>query len=76
LKEANDDKKKVAHDILGPLGGIVGLARIIAEQGHNNQIDEVLDFVNMIHKSGHSILELADEILSSNEPRPFKKRRV
>jgi signal transduction histidine kinase len=72
LNEANEDKKKVAHDIRGPLGGIVGLARIIAEQGHDNQIDEVLDFVNMIHKSGHSILELADEILSNNEIRPLK----
>jgi signal transduction histidine kinase len=72
LNEANEDKKKVAHDIRGPLGGIVGLARIIAEQGHDNQIDEVLDFVNMIHKSGHSILELADEILSNNEVRPLK----
>jgi signal transduction histidine kinase len=72
LYEANEDKKKVAHDIRGPLGGIVGLARIIAEQGHDNQIDEVLDFVNMIHKSGHSILELADEILSNNEPRTLK----
>ncbi|MFD2147127.1 GAF domain-containing sensor histidine kinase [Mucilaginibacter antarcticus] len=72
LKEANEDKKKVAHDIRGPLGGIVGLARIISEQGHDNEIEEVLDFVNMIHKSGHSILELADEILSNNEPKPLK----
>jgi signal transduction histidine kinase len=72
LNEANEDKKKVAHDIRGPLGGIVGLARIISEQGHENEIDEVLDFVNMIHKSGHSILELADEILGNNEPRALK----
>jgi signal transduction histidine kinase len=72
LKEANDDKKKVAHDIRGPLGGIIGLAQIISEQGHNNQIEEVLEFINMIHKSGRSILELADEILSANEPRILK----
>ncbi|MES2808983.1 MAG: GAF domain-containing sensor histidine kinase [Bacteroidota bacterium] len=72
LTEADQDKKKVAHDIRGPLGGIIGLARIISEQGHENEIDEVLDFVNMIHKSGHSILELADEILSSSEPRALK----
>lgn len=72
LNEANEDKKKVAHDIRGPLGGIIGLAQVISEQGHENQIDEVLEFINMIHKSGRSILELADEILSSSEPKPLK----
>lgn len=72
LDEANEDKKKVAHDIRGPLGGIIGLAQVISEQGHENQIDEVLEFINMIHKSGRSILELADEILSSSEPKPLK----
>lgn len=72
LKEANEDKKKVAHDIRGPLGGIIGLAQVISEQGRENQMDEVLEFINMIHKSGRSILELADEILSSSEPKPLK----
>lgn len=28
-------------------------------------MDEVLEFINMIHKSGNSILELADEILTA-----------
>lgn len=67
LFESNETKKKVAHDIRGPLGGIIGLAQVIAEQGQNNQIDEVLEFINMIHKSGRSILELADEILSADK---------
>jgi signal transduction histidine kinase len=71
LSLANEDKKKVAHDIRGPLGGIIGLAQIISEQGQENQLDEVLEFINMIHKSGRSILELADEILG-NEPKPLK----
>jgi len=71
LHEANETKKKVAHDIRGPLGGIIGLAQIISEQGHENQIDEVLEFINMIHKSGKSILELADEILSADKPKPI-----
>jgi len=67
LAEANENQKKVAHDIRGPLGGIIGLAEIISEQGRDNQIDEVLEFINLIHKSGRSILELADEILSSDK---------
>ena len=68
LKEANESRKKVAHDIRGPLGGIIGLAQVISEQGKDNEIDEVLEFINLIQKSGRSLLELADEILSIEKP--------
>ncbi|WP_454800868.1 GAF domain-containing sensor histidine kinase [Mucilaginibacter phyllosphaerae] len=68
LHEANETKKKVAHDIRGPLGGIIGLAQVISEQGHDNEIDEVLEFINLIQRSGRSLLELADEILTADKP--------
>lgn len=67
--EALESKKRVAHDIRGPLGGIIGLARIINEQGNENTMEEVLEFINLIYKSGNSILELADEILSADTPK-------
>jgi signal transduction histidine kinase len=67
LLEAKQIQKKVAHDIRGPLGGIVGLAQIIRDQGEHNQMDEVLEFINLIHKSGNSILDLAEEILDSQK---------
>ncbi|MCF2491364.1 GAF domain-containing sensor histidine kinase [Dyadobacter sp. CY347] len=67
LNEAKQTQKKVAHDIRGPLGGIVGLAQIIKDQGEDNHMDEVLEFVNLIHKSGNSILDLAEEILDSHK---------
>jgi signal transduction histidine kinase len=67
LSEANETHKKVAHDIRGPLSGIIGLAQLISDQGEANQIEEVLEFINLIHKSGRSILELADEILSADK---------
>ena len=70
LHEANETKKKVAHDIRGPLGGIIGLAQVISEQGQENEIDEVLEFINLIQRSGRSLLELADEILSTDLPKP------
>ncbi|RWY57112.1 GAF domain-containing sensor histidine kinase [Mucilaginibacter gilvus] len=69
LHEANETKKKVAHDIRGPLGGIIGLAQVISEQGQENEIDEVLEFINLIQRSGRSLLELADEILGTDLPR-------
>jgi K+-sensing histidine kinase KdpD len=67
LEESNQTQKKVAHDIRGPLAGIIGLAQIISEQGKSNQIDEVLEFINLIYKSGRSILDLADEILTTDK---------
>lgn len=65
LHKANDVKKRVVHDIRGPIGGIIGLAKIINDQGKSNNLEEVLEFITLIHKSGSSLLELADEILSS-----------
>lgn len=63
--QESDIKRKVAHDIRGPIGGIIGLANIISEQGSSNVIEQVLEIASMIHQSGSSLLELADEILTS-----------
>jgi signal transduction histidine kinase len=60
-------QKKIAHDIRGPLGGIIGLSQIISDQGEDNNMDEVLEAFSLIQKSGTSILELADEILTNGE---------
>jgi signal transduction histidine kinase len=67
VNQVQATQNKVVHDIRGPLGGIIGLAELISEQGKENKIDEVLEFINLIHKSGKSILELADEILSADK---------
>lgn len=69
LDAATESQKRVAHDIRGPIGGIIGLARIISEQGDENTLDEVLEFISLIQKSGDSLLELADEILSADKPK-------
>jgi K+-sensing histidine kinase KdpD len=69
LLEANYTQQKVAHDIRGPLGGIIGLASIIKDQGDTNQMEEVLEFINLIHRSGNSILDLAEEILGAHKPK-------
>jgi signal transduction histidine kinase len=67
LKESDSSKKKVAHDIRGPLAGIIGLSRIIQEQEKSNELNEVLEFIRLIHKSSKSLLELADEILTDDK---------
>jgi len=67
VKSAHETKNKVAHDIRGPLAGIIGLSNIIAQQGNSNTLSEVLDFIQLIHKSSKSLLELADEILTEEQ---------
>ncbi|WP_314035810.1 GAF domain-containing sensor histidine kinase [Xanthocytophaga flava] len=69
MNEAVESKLRVAHDIRGPIGGIIGLAGIICEQGDKNTLATVLNFISIIHKSGNSILELANEILSTETAR-------
>ena len=59
-----ETNKKVAHDIRGPIAGIIGLSEMIKHQGDDNKLDDVLELVNLIHKSGRSVLDLADEILT------------
>lgn len=66
VEDSNSVKNRVAHDIRGPIGGIIGLAEIIQMQGNENKLEEVLDYISLIQKSGQSVLELADEILSSS----------
>lgn len=66
MSEIREDHKRVAHDIRGPIGGIIGLAQIIQDQGEENTLDEVLQFIQLIKKSGKSLLEMADDVLSQN----------
>ncbi len=72
LKESNASKKKVAHDIRGPLAGIIGLSELMAEQSIANDAQQLMEFVSMINKSGRSLLELADEILSEGSNKVLK----
>lgn len=67
LNSAQETHKRVAHDIRGPLSGIIGISEIISERGDENTLDEVIDFVNLIQKSSRSILDLADEILTEEK---------
>lgn len=69
VNELEETHRKVSHDIRGPLGGIIGLSELIKEQGRENKLEEILEMMDLIHKGGQSILELAEEILISSEER-------
>lgn len=67
LKDVKESTKKVAHDIRGPIAGIIGLSEIITEQGKSANLDQVIEFIKLIHSGSKSLLDLADEILSGND---------
>jgi len=66
LDKQNDTYKKVAHDIRGPIAGIIGLADMIGTEKADYQKEDLLNIVVMMGKSGQSVLELADEILKNS----------
>lgn len=71
MAEVTASQKRVAHDIRGPINGIIGITDIIKNQGVENTVDELLEMVEMINKSGKHILDLADEILNVGEANPL-----
>ncbi len=67
VQNAREKQEQVAHDIRGPIGGIIGLVQIIKEQGDKSQMEDVLEFAEVVQNSGKSLLELVDEILSDKK---------
>jgi signal transduction histidine kinase len=76
VSDARTIKLKVAHDIRGPLSGITGLAKIITEQGEKNTIEDVLQLVSMIYKSGNSLLSFAEEILADDKKEENTRKAI
>lgn len=74
---ASNTTKKMAHDIRGPISGIIGLTQMIQQQGSNTTVSDLLELVNLINKSGTSLLTLADEILSEyQKAKPAKGQQT
>lgn len=76
IREVNETQKRLAHDIRGPLGGIISLTQIVSMMGDEAEMEKVLEFMGMIEKSGRSLIELADEILTSGKPKSVKKEKI
>jgi signal transduction histidine kinase len=60
--------RKMAHDIRGPIGGIMGLAEMICMKGMNNDLKQVIEDICLIQKSCESLLEVSKDILE-NKPK-------
>lgn len=60
--EALQTKNKIAHDIRGPLNGIIGLTELALNE--ETSPEETLDFMQMIQESGINMRELTEDILN------------
>lgn len=67
VTQLNEAKKRVAHDIRGPLGGIISMAELINSSGSAIKLDEILELMALMQQSSQSLLELADDILVHND---------
>lgn len=64
VDDMEETKRKLSHDLRGPISGIIGLADIIEKQGKDSKIEEIMELISLIKKGGQSVLELAEEILN------------
>lgn len=71
VAEARALNKRVAHDIRGPIGGIVGLAQMLIRKEGKSSQEEILKIIRMIEKSGTSLLGMADEIMQEKYEQPL-----
>lgn len=67
LAEARAVNKRVAHDVRGPIGGMIGLTKRLIQKEGSRSPEEVLKVSQMIHKSASSLLALTEEILQPNQ---------
>ncbi|MDX5417768.1 MAG: GHKL domain-containing protein [Hymenobacteraceae bacterium] len=78
LSEVKAINQRVAHDIRGPIGGIIGLADLLVKKNGSSTSSEVLRLGQLISKSGTSLLSLADEIMGTgsygSQPSAFNER--
>lgn len=65
LKQHSDTKRMLAHDIRGPLSGIIGLSQLGCEEAAEGNTTELLDYMKLIHESGKSAIQLLEDILNA-----------
>ncbi len=67
IHEKTYTQKKIVHDIRGPLSGVIGLTDLIINKGHDNDMEEVLEYMHLIKNGGSSIISMANEILTAQK---------
>lgn len=64
LNDANQSKRKVSHDIRGPVSGILGLINLLKEDWNKGEFAKFPELLDMMEQGGEGVLEFTDQILS------------
>ena len=64
VKQSELNQKKLAHDVRGPIGGIMGLSELILDTDTPATPQEIQDYSEMIQQSSLTLLELTKDILT------------
>ncbi|MEB2782383.1 ATP-binding protein [Algoriphagus sp. C2-6-M1] len=64
VKQSELTQKKLAHDIRGPIGGIIGLSDLILDEDDLIERTEIVEYAEMIRQSSMSLLDLSKSILT------------
>lgn len=67
LDEADKSKRKLGHDVRGPIAGIVGIIDILKENSKEGDLSELDEMLELIEGGGRGLLELTDNILNAGE---------
>jgi signal transduction histidine kinase len=65
IKQLTDTKRMLAHDIRGPLSGIVGLSQLGYEEAKAGDTTELTSYMKLINESGTSAINLLEDILNA-----------
>ncbi|MGN8225912.1 GAF domain-containing sensor histidine kinase [Gracilimonas sp. BCB1] len=63
-------KRRLNHDIRGPIGGIIGLVQLIKDQDMDEKVSEITRYLDLIEKAGNNLLGIANEKLA------YKKKKA
>lgn len=64
LTDMTETQERLAHDIRGPIGGMIGLAQLFSSPDCDTNPEEMAEVFSMIESGGQSILTLAEDILN------------
>ncbi|PAU94778.1 histidine kinase [Aliifodinibius salipaludis] len=73
VEELSQTHRKVSHDIRNPISGIIGIAQLMKDDIKNEQLNEVLEYVEMIEQGGKTLLELVEEIMDREDTQEKEK---
>jgi len=68
--------RSVAHDLKNPISGLLGLKDIIKEDFQNDNTEEILELLDLVHDQGEKMFKIVDELLLLSRVRKEDIRSV